>query len=90
MYVRATFHLHPFFIPSHPAYHSDLVDWADNTRDILNFFVNYLPEDSAPGPRNLPVHLERVSEPISQLRTKQGFADREIICVGHSFGGASL
>ncbi|EIM87275.1 alpha/beta-hydrolase [Stereum hirsutum FP-91666 SS1] len=67
-----------------------IFDWADNTRDILNFFINYLPEDSAPGSLNLPVHLERVSESISQLRTKQGFADRKIICVGHSFGGASL
>lgn len=80
----------PTFRPSHPALHSNVVDWADNTRDILNFFINYLPEDSLPGSSDLPVHLERVPEPISQLRAKQGFADRRIICVGHSFGGASL
>lgn len=90
MYVRAILRLHLFFISSYIAQHSILVDWADNGRDILNFLLNYLPENSASGSDALPMHLERVPDALSERRTKHGFSDRNFVCVGHSFGGASL
>lgn len=90
MYVRAILRLHLLFISSHIAQRSTLVDWADNGRDILNFFLNYLPESSASGSNDLPVHLERVTGALSERRTIHGFSDRNLVCLGHSFGGASL
>lgn len=90
MYVMIILCFHSLFITSHLARRSHPVDWADNSRDILNFLINYLPEAEASGCSDLPVQLERISESTSQIRTKQGFADRKLVCVGHSFGGASL
>lgn len=90
MYVRKAFDFAPLAHYVQPAHHSNLVDWADNGRDILNFFINFLPENTASASSELPVHLERVPELISQRRLKQGFVDRKVVHIGHSFGGASL
>ncbi|KAF5353357.1 hypothetical protein D9756_007809 [Leucocoprinus leucothites] len=63
-------------------------DWSDNTRDIFNFLLHFLP--SMPCDKTLPVHLARVSKEESQQRVQRGFQSRTLILIGHSFGGTSL
>ncbi|KAI0052389.1 hypothetical protein FA95DRAFT_1602038 [Auriscalpium vulgare] len=65
-----------------------LFDWADNSRDILNFFLHYLPE--APSSEPMPLHLPRVPSVISDARRVHGLRQRTLVTVGHSFGGTSL
>ncbi|KAH8097014.1 Alpha/Beta hydrolase protein [Cristinia sonorae] len=67
---------------------SGIFDWQDNARDIANFLLHYLP--GSPRREQLPTHLQPV--PVSEAlnRQQRGFADRTLVGVGHSFGGASL
>ncbi|KAI9513434.1 Alpha/beta hydrolase family-domain-containing protein [Russula earlei] len=60
--------------------------WSDHARDILNFILNFLPEktDSA-----LPTHLPRVPARVSEAREKHGFSERQLVVIGHSFGGCA-
>jgi hypothetical protein len=67
------------------------VDWLDYARDIINFVQYYIPE----GPYNssrgeLPVHLERVPESVANARALSGFHDRNVVALGHSFGGCAM
>jgi hypothetical protein len=61
-------------------------DWSDNTRDILNFMLNYMP-DSAD--ESLPTHLPRKPAHISKSREQDGFLDRVLVSIAHSFGGCT-
>ncbi|EIN14480.1 hypothetical protein PUNSTDRAFT_96391 [Punctularia strigosozonata HHB-11173 SS5] len=65
-----------------------LYDWSDNSRDILNFFLHYLPTEIHPG--QLPVHLTPIHETEASQRKVQGIPGRTIIGVGHSFGGVTI
>ena len=64
-----------------------LVNWSDNTRDIINFLVYYLPATLTPSV--LPTHLPAVSPSESQRRKVHGFADRTLVAIGHSYGGCT-
>ena len=64
-----------------------IVDWMDNGRDISNFFLHYLP--SAATDAKLPTFLTRVPRQESEFRSKQGFSDRKLIAIGHSYGGCT-
>jgi hypothetical protein len=81
------------YVSRHDQHHSplthayDLVDWSDNTRDILNFLLNYLP--TSPTSSRLPTHLSRVSHVESERRKVSGFGKRTLIAVGHSYGGCT-
>lgn len=75
-----------------PLYTSDrnqcfLVIWSDHARDILNFILHFLPETVTPSA--LPTYLPRVPIGLSKARESRGFANRELIVVGHSFGGCA-
>lgn len=63
-------------------------DWMDNSRDILNFLINYLPSAAA-SPFALPTHLPRLSWDESESRKVNGYKDRTLAAVGHSFGGCT-
>jgi hypothetical protein len=63
-------------------------DWMDNSRDILNFLINYLPSTAIPSV--LPVHLPRLPEDESESRKVRGYQDRILAAVGHSFGGCTV
>ncbi|KAI0316957.1 Alpha/beta hydrolase family-domain-containing protein [Amylostereum chailletii] len=65
-----------------------LFDWTDNVRDILNFFLHYLPEGTSD--QDLPTHLERVSNSETNSRQRNGYSRRSVVAVGHSYGGCSL
>ncbi|KAI0827409.1 Alpha/Beta hydrolase protein [Trametes gibbosa] len=65
-----------------------LFDWRDNTRDILNFLWHYLPPTVAPD--TLPTHLARLSEVEVDARRAHGLQSRNMVYVGHSFGGCSI
>ncbi|KZT00375.1 alpha/beta-hydrolase [Laetiporus sulphureus 93-53] len=60
---------------------SDVFDWQDQCRDILNFLLNYLPQRSDTA--SLPVQLERVT-------TAPGATRRCVTGIGHSYGGTTL
>lgn len=62
-------------------------DWSDNTRDIINFFTNYMPSDT--DFKSLPLHLARLPEQESQRRLATGFQQRRLMIVGHSYGGCT-
>lgn len=64
-----------------------IFDWSDNTRDILNFILNYLP--SAITPTTLPTYLPRVPIAESERRKVGGFSDRTLVPIGHSYGGCT-
>lgn len=61
--------------------------WHDHARDILNFILHFLPETVTPSA--LPTYLPRVPLEVSEAREKHGFATRELVVIGHSFGGCS-
>lgn len=63
------------------------VDWTDNSRDILNFLVNYLP--LAPTNSALPTHLPRTNSEEAESRKLTGYKERTLVVVGHSFGGTT-
>lgn len=65
----------------------EAVDWMDNSRDMLNFFINYLP--STPTLSELPTHLSRLPAGEAEARKKIGYRNRTIAVVGHSFGGGT-
>ncbi|KAI0028058.1 Alpha/beta hydrolase family-domain-containing protein, partial [Vararia minispora EC-137] len=65
-----------------------LYDWMDNTRDMLNFLLHYLPETVSSMP--LPIHLEELPARVVAKRRKEGFSARHLVAVGHSFGGCTL
>jgi pimeloyl-ACP methyl ester carboxylesterase len=65
-----------------------IYDWMDNSRDILNFLINYLP--SAATSSVLSTHLPRLSVEESESRKVSGYKDRTLAVVGHSFGGCTL
>ncbi|KIP03855.1 hypothetical protein PHLGIDRAFT_25908 [Phlebiopsis gigantea 11061_1 CR5-6] len=64
-----------------------LYDWADNTRDMLNFLLSYLPND--PSVKKLPTHLPRLPTKLAASRQYFGFQSRALASIGHSFGGCS-
>ncbi|KAJ7594222.1 Alpha/Beta hydrolase protein [Mycena floridula] len=66
---------------------NSLFHWEDGSRDLLNFLVNFLPTSVSPVP--LPVLLPRVSTEESHRRLVNGFSDRKLTFVGHSFGGCT-
>ncbi|KAH9918662.1 Alpha/beta hydrolase family-domain-containing protein [Fomitopsis serialis] len=57
----------------------DVFDWQDQTRDIHNFVLHYLPTHCSAA--SLPLHLEYI-----EARPEQ----RPIIGIGHSYGGTTL
>ncbi|KIO01549.1 hypothetical protein M404DRAFT_1002974 [Pisolithus tinctorius Marx 270] len=67
---------------------SGIFDWHDDARDIANFLLNYLPEESTPV--SLPTCLASVPEATSDARKELGYHRRRLVVVGHSFGGTSL
>lgn len=66
---------------------SKYFDWSDNTRDILNFFTNYMPTDTHT--TSLPLHLPRLPDHESKRRLETGFHSRKLMIVGHSYGGCT-
>ncbi|KAI0267458.1 alpha/beta-hydrolase [Gloeopeniophorella convolvens] len=60
--------------------------WTDHARDILNFVLNYLPEEIAPDDE-LPAHLPRVAPEVAEARAQRGFSSRKLVVVGHSVSG---
>ena len=64
-----------------------LVEWAENSRDIINFLHNFLPE---PSDSSIPLHLPRVPESISSDRRQYGFAGRRMVGLGHSAGATGM
>ncbi|KAJ6630584.1 Alpha/Beta hydrolase protein [Mycena sp. CBHHK59/15] len=62
-------------------------DWVDNARDVLTFLLHFLPSSIAGPDEPLPVHLPRVAPEERALRKVRGFKERELLAVGHSFGG---
>ncbi|KIN94415.1 hypothetical protein M404DRAFT_1008327 [Pisolithus tinctorius Marx 270] len=64
-----------------------IFDWHDDARDIVNFLLNYLPEEATPA--SLPTFLARVPEATSNSRKELGYHCRKLVVIGHSFGGTS-
>ncbi|KAF8892936.1 Alpha/Beta hydrolase protein [Infundibulicybe gibba] len=64
---------------------SGIFDWTDNARDILNFFIYYLPSDLSVQ----PTHLKRIPPQESEHRKLSGFKGRTLVAVGHSYGGCT-
>ncbi|KAF8330805.1 uncharacterized protein EI90DRAFT_2921583 [Cantharellus anzutake] len=63
--------------------------WTDNGRDILNFVLHYLPDQSTSG--ELPVNLPRLPDHIATSRRVNGFgSSRTLVGVGHSAGTTAL
>ncbi|KAF9238987.1 Alpha/Beta hydrolase protein [Melanogaster broomeanus] len=66
---------------------SGIFEWLDNSRDIANFLLSYLPEDVEM--EALPARLKRLPESISESRKEHGYRARKMVVVGHSFGGCT-
>ncbi|KAH9474764.1 Abhydrolase domain-containing protein mpaH [Psilocybe cubensis] len=66
---------------------SGLFDWQDNGRDISNFLLYFMPSSSTAS--TLPTHLPRVSTECTATRARSGFASRNLIAIGHSYGGCT-
>ena len=64
-----------------------VVDWRDNPRDLLQFLKFYLPSEVSLD--SIPTHLSRLPEAELASRDAHGL-DRNIVFVGHSFGGYSM
>ena len=62
-------------------------DWTDNSRDILNFLLNYLPVH--PATKSLPMHLVCLPDSLATSRRAFGFQSRTFVVIGHSFGGCT-
>ncbi|KAF9037768.1 Alpha/Beta hydrolase protein [Panaeolus papilionaceus] len=65
---------------------SGIFDWQDNARDIVNFFTHFLPTRST---ATLSVHLPRLSLEETNQRLERGFSERQLIAIGHSYGGCT-
>ncbi|PPQ75295.1 hypothetical protein CVT24_007518 [Panaeolus cyanescens] len=65
---------------------SAIFDWHDNARDIINFFTHYLPTRPT---TTLPVHLPRLPQEETNQRLVRGFSERQLIAIGHSYGGCT-
>ncbi|EMD30913.1 hypothetical protein CERSUDRAFT_89617 [Gelatoporia subvermispora B] len=65
-----------------------IVDWHDNTRDILQFLLHYFPIDA--NSALLPTHLPRIDDHIATARARNGSASRTLVGLGHSFGAVAL
>ncbi|KAK7037933.1 AB hydrolase-1 domain-containing protein [Favolaschia claudopus] len=59
-------------------------NWADDSRDVLNFLLHFLPSSITV---DLPTHLPPVAPEESALRKVRGYTERRLFAVGHSFGG---
>ncbi|KAH7911504.1 Alpha/beta hydrolase family-domain-containing protein [Hygrophoropsis aurantiaca] len=66
---------------------SGIYDWMDNSRDIANFLIKYLPEVPLDG--SLSTHLPRLPRHVSEDRKKSGYSRRILVDVGHSMGGCT-
>ncbi|KAF8188048.1 Alpha/Beta hydrolase protein [Pholiota molesta] len=66
---------------------SGIFDWYDNGRDIANFLLHFIPTSATSGP--LPTHLPRVSPQETAERLENGFTERKLVAIGHSFGGCT-
>ncbi|KAJ4486358.1 Alpha/beta hydrolase family-domain-containing protein [Lentinula aciculospora] len=64
---------------------NQLPDWYDGARDTLHFLLHYMPSRITSD--KLPVHLPRVSFAEFEERGSRGFSERQIIAIGHSYGG---
>jgi len=64
-----------------------IADRSDYARDIANFLIHHLPEGTNAFGKDVPLHLTRISDPISSARVRNGFTDRHIVALGHSLGG---
>lgn len=64
------------------------VYWSDNSRDIINFFLHFLPSDTVN--KHLPIHLPRVSKWETERRISSGFGHRNVVALGHSIGGTAM
>ncbi|KAG8852542.1 hypothetical protein FRB96_008638 [Tulasnella sp. 330] len=65
----------------------DWFEWIDNSRDILNFVLHYLPAQA--GNTGLPTFLQPVEDGEAHRRRRDGFLHRTIVGVGHSLGGCT-
>lgn len=69
---------------------SAFYEWLDNSRDIINFLIHYLPDTIGYPGDELPTHLPLIPQQISSARTESGLTNRTLIGIGHSFGGCTL
>ncbi|EKM75101.1 hypothetical protein AGABI1DRAFT_80306 [Agaricus bisporus var. burnettii JB137-S8] len=67
---------------------ASLFYWSDNSRDIINFFLHFLPSDTVN--KHLPIHLSRVSKWETERRISSGFGHRNVVAIGHSIGGTAI
>jgi hypothetical protein len=70
-------------------------DWSDNSRDMIQFLLYFLPSPSQSESyfsKPLPTHLPLQPSPTALARMARGFKEegRELVAVGHSFGGCCL
>ncbi|KAH7925329.1 hypothetical protein BV22DRAFT_1129087 [Leucogyrophana mollusca] len=66
---------------------SGIFDWMDNSRDIANFLLNYMPEVVSPS--SLPTHLPRLPRHVSENRKISGYTRRTLVTTAHSLGGCT-
>ncbi|OBZ69359.1 Peroxisomal membrane protein LPX1 [Grifola frondosa] len=67
----------------------DTFDCADYARDLTNFLLHYLPEDTSPA-RRISTNLFRLPESVTDRRKIHRFSNRTVVGVGHSVGACSL
>lgn len=65
-----------------------MYDWRDNSRDILHFFLHYMPASCSPN--KLPIHLPRLDPTVAEGRRLHGFTSRINVGIGHSLGGCTV
>lgn len=65
-------------------------DRSDYGRDLANLLIHYLPEGSQSYGEDVPVQLPRLPELIAEERIKNGFSDRTVVPIGHSWGADAL
>ncbi|EJD39406.1 alpha/beta-hydrolase [Auricularia subglabra TFB-10046 SS5] len=65
----------------------DVFDWTENARDLLSFILAYLPESASITP---PPVLGRLPDSGVDARRTRGFAQRRLVALGHSQGGAAM
>lgn len=69
---------------------SAFYDWLDNSRDIINFLIHYLPDAIGCPGDELPTHLPLIPRQVSSARAESGLTNRTLVGIGHSFGGCTL